>query len=54
MLLTSLASEEKYKSKSFIDTAVYRGGDALGAWFSQALAPATLLPAALFLCTLWR
>ena len=24
--------EEKYKAKNFIDTAVYRGGDALSGW----------------------
>ena len=53
LLFTSLAPEEKYKSKAFIDTAVYRGGDALAAWLSQALVPAVLLPAALALCGLW-
>lgn len=30
-LFTVLSPEEKYKAKSFIDTFVYRGGDALGA-----------------------
>ena len=30
-LFTVLSREEKYKAKSFIDTFVYRGGDALGA-----------------------
>ena len=24
--------EEKYKTKNFIDTAVYRGGDVVGTW----------------------
>lgn len=32
MLYTPLGPDEKYKSKSFIDTFVYRGGDLLGAW----------------------
>jgi len=32
MLYVVLAREEKYKAKNFIDTAVYRGGDALSAW----------------------
>lgn len=32
MLFVVLGREEKYKAKSFIDTAVYRGGDALSAW----------------------
>ncbi|MFQ5994297.1 MAG: NTP/NDP exchange transporter [Acidiferrobacterales bacterium] len=32
MLFTVLAREEKYKSKNFIDTVVYRGGDAASAW----------------------
>lgn len=32
VLYTVLPREEKYKAKSFIDTVVYRGGDALSAW----------------------
>jgi ATP:ADP antiporter, AAA family len=52
-LFTTLPAGEKYTSKAFIDTAVYRGGDALGGWFSQALPPAALLPAAIALCALW-
>jgi AAA family ATP:ADP antiporter len=32
MLYVVLSREEKYKAKNFIDTAVYRGGDALSAW----------------------
>lgn len=36
VLFTVLAREDKYKAKSFIDTAVYRTGDQLGAW-SQAM-----------------
>jgi AAA family ATP:ADP antiporter len=32
MLFTVLGIEEKYKAKNFIDTAVYRGGDAISAW----------------------
>lgn len=31
MLFTVVSREEKYKSKHFIDTFIYRGGDALGA-----------------------
>jgi len=37
ILYIPLGPEEKYKSKPFIDTFVYRGGDFLGAW-----APAVL------------
>jgi len=33
MLFTPLSREMKYKAKSFIDTVVYRGGDALSGWF---------------------
>ena len=29
--------EEKYKSKAFIDTAVYRGGDSVTAWMEGAI-----------------
>jgi len=32
MLYSVVTSEEKYKAKNFIDTALYRGGDLLGAW----------------------
>jgi AAA family ATP:ADP antiporter len=32
MLFTVVGREEKYKAKNFIDTTVYRGGDAVSAW----------------------
>jgi AAA family ATP:ADP antiporter len=32
VLYTVLGPDAKYKSKSFIDTFVYRGGDLAGAW----------------------
>jgi AAA family ATP:ADP antiporter len=32
MLYTVVPPEDKYKAKNFIDTAVYRGGDAVSAW----------------------
>lgn len=32
ILYAPLGPDEKYKTKSFIDTFVYRGGDLLGAW----------------------
>lgn len=32
VLYTVVRREEKYKAKSFIDTFVYRSGDAIGAW----------------------
>ena len=32
MLFTVVTNEQKYKSKSFIDTVVYRGGDAASGW----------------------
>lgn len=31
-LFTVIAREDKYKAKNFIDTAVYRGGDAVSGW----------------------
>ena len=37
MLFTVVDREQKYKSKNFIDTVVYRGGDAIAAWTSSAL-----------------
>ncbi len=32
MLYVVLGKEEKYKAKNFIDTVIYRGGDAVSAW----------------------
>jgi AAA family ATP:ADP antiporter len=32
MLFTVVTREEKYKAKNFIDTVVYRGGDAVSGW----------------------
>jgi AAA family ATP:ADP antiporter len=32
-----LNKEEKYKAKNFIDTAIYRGGDAVSAWIYAGL-----------------
>jgi AAA family ATP:ADP antiporter len=36
-LFTVVTREDKYKSKNFIDTVVYRTGDQIGAWSSGAL-----------------
>jgi AAA family ATP:ADP antiporter len=38
ILFTVLPRTDKYKSKNFIDTVVYRGGDALSAWAFAGLA----------------
>ena len=32
VLFTVVPREDRYKAKSFIDTAVYRAGDQVGAW----------------------
>lgn len=37
VLFTVVGREEKYKSKNFIDTVVYRGGDAASGWAFAAL-----------------
>lgn len=37
MLYTVVSAEQKYKAKNFIDTVVYRGGDAVGGWVKSAL-----------------
>jgi AAA family ATP:ADP antiporter len=42
MLFTVLAREAKYKSKNFIDTVVFRGGDAASGWIYAALKAAGL------------
>ncbi len=36
-LYTAVAPEEKYKAQNFIDTVVYRGGDAISGWMFGAL-----------------
>jgi AAA family ATP:ADP antiporter len=37
MLFAPLDAESKYKAKNFIDTVVYRGGDALSGWAKSLL-----------------
>ncbi|MEW8142656.1 MAG: MFS transporter [Candidatus Thiodiazotropha endolucinida] len=37
MLYVVLSREEKYKAKNFIDTVVYRGGDAVSSWVYAGL-----------------
>jgi len=37
ILFTVLNREEKYKSKNFIDTVVFRGGDAASGWLFEGL-----------------
>jgi len=36
-LFTTVSREDKYKSKAFVDTAVYRGGDAVTAWLDGVI-----------------
>lgn len=43
MLYVPLSSDEKYKVKSFIDTVVYRGGDALSAQIESLLANISIM-----------
>ena len=49
MLYVVLGKEEKYKAKNFIDTVVYRGGDAVSAWIYAGLKTAGLNLAAIAL-----
>ncbi len=37
MLYTVVPALQKYKAKNFIDTVVYRGGDAVSAWVKRGL-----------------
>jgi AAA family ATP:ADP antiporter len=61
LLYIPLGPEEKYKSKAFIDTFVFRAGDVMGVWLPTLLASAAvaLAPIALALsgtwigCSLW-
>jgi AAA family ATP:ADP antiporter len=57
-LFTVVPREQKYKSKSFIDTAVFRGGDAVNGWIYTGLRGIGLeLPGiawvAVPVCALW-
>lgn len=45
MLYTVVDPEEQYKAKNFIDTVVYRGGDAVGGWIKRALDVLAEVPA---------
>ena len=46
MLYTVVSPVQKYMAKNFIDTVVYRGGDALSAWVKRGLDPLAEHPAA--------
>ncbi|OZI30418.1 MFS transporter [Bordetella genomosp. 10] len=37
MIFTTVSAEDKYKAKNFIDTVVYRAGDAASAWVKTAV-----------------
>jgi AAA family ATP:ADP antiporter len=45
-LFTIVPREDRYKAKNFIDTVVYRGGDAASGWLFEALAGAIAMVAA--------
>ncbi len=51
-LFTVVPREAKYEAKSFVDTFVYRAGDALGA-VTTALLGGRLVPIALAVCVVW-
>jgi AAA family ATP:ADP antiporter len=58
ILFIDVDREQKYKSKNFIDTVVYRGGDAVTAWISSAftalgLGVVPVAAAAVALCAIW-
>jgi AAA family ATP:ADP antiporter len=52
VLFPAVPRVDKFKSKSFIDNAVYRGGDVVGAWLYAGLA-GLATPIALPLCLAW-
>jgi AAA family ATP:ADP antiporter len=58
MLYVVVSKEEKYKAKNFIDTVVYRGGDAISAWVyagfkAVGLSSAGIALAAVPLAAVW-
>jgi len=48
-LFTVVPRGERYKAKNFIDTVVYRGGDAASGWIFGMLGAAALVTAAISL-----
>jgi ATP:ADP antiporter, AAA family len=38
VLYTAVAPEDKYKAQNFVDTVVYRGGDAASGWLFNSVA----------------
>lgn len=55
VLYTIVGPDEKYKSKAFIDTFVYRGGDFVGAWAHHSIAALAVMlaPVATIVGVLW-
>lgn len=58
VLFTAVSDEDRYKAKSFLDTVVYRGGDAASGWLHAGLralgfGTAGVAVAALPLAALW-
>jgi AAA family ATP:ADP antiporter len=58
VLYTVVPREDRYKAKNFIDTAVYRAGDQIGAWTYALVAMlglghSALAAIAVGLATLW-
>jgi len=49
ILFTVVSREEKYKSKAFLDAAVYRGGDLTSGWIYAGLAAVGLTVGAIAL-----
>ncbi len=49
VLFTKVSVKEKYNAKNFIDTALYRGGDALSGWLFAGLSALASLQAISFL-----
>jgi AAA family ATP:ADP antiporter len=53
VLFTIVKPEDKYKAKSFIDTFVYRSGDALGALGFEGVGGAAIVAGMAGVCLLW-
>jgi ATP:ADP antiporter, AAA family len=53
VLFTTVRREDKYKAKSFIDTFVYRAGDAVGALAEGASSAGMLVLVSVPVCLAW-
>jgi AAA family ATP:ADP antiporter len=57
MIYTTVDPESRYKAKSFIDTTVYRGNDAVSGWLTAGIRAGggliAVIAAGVFVAAIW-